>query len=215
MKLIPKKCGKKKYLKGLEEKKKKAVQTEVKVPKKPKTMLMPCMSQKKDKEVVSTRNASESAVKKQLNTFKYISFRLRNGGKQRDVGTQIKYKGDGNNLSLMEMDILRHTGCQWSLILYPGFKGYIKPQDKIDHLFRSPAENLDVKNRLSQSPNSNHVPHFMASFQEQYRNIIENSDSSGLRTNSLRNSSINSDLSSNLKMNNGIGASPFSNDHIK
>lgn len=65
LKLIPKKLGKKKYLKGVEEKKKKAIlQTEVKVPKKPKTMLMPCMSQKKDKEVKSTRNASESAVKK-------------------------------------------------------------------------------------------------------------------------------------------------------
>jgi uncharacterized protein (DUF2164 family) len=88
LKLIPKKLGKKKYLKGIEEKKKKKEPvTEAKVPKKPKTMLMPCMSQKKDKEVKSTRNASESAVKKQLNTFKFISYRLRNGGKQRDVGT--------------------------------------------------------------------------------------------------------------------------------
>ena len=46
------------------------------------------MSQKKEqKEVKSTRNNSESAVKKSLNTFKFISYRLRNGGRQRDVGT--------------------------------------------------------------------------------------------------------------------------------
>ena len=83
LKLIPKKFGKKKYLKGLDEKKKKPapVQTEVKVPKKPKTMLMPCMSKKMDKEAKSTRNASESTVKKNLNTFKYISYRLRNVGR--------------------------------------------------------------------------------------------------------------------------------------
>jgi len=45
MKLIPKKLGKKKYIKGIEEKKKKvAPPPEKKVPKKPKTELMPCMS---------------------------------------------------------------------------------------------------------------------------------------------------------------------------
>ena len=52
LKLIPKKYGKGKYLKGvIEEKKKKKAppQTEVK-PKKPKIVLMPCMSNKKDKE---------------------------------------------------------------------------------------------------------------------------------------------------------------------
>ena len=91
LKLIPKKFGKKKYIKGVDEQKKKkdtAPKTEIKVPKKPKTMLMPCMSQKKEqKEVKSTRNNSESAVKKSLNTFKFISYRLRNGGRQRDVGT--------------------------------------------------------------------------------------------------------------------------------
>lgn len=162
------------------------------------------MSQKKEqKEVKSTRNNSESAVKKSLNTFKFISYRLRNGGRQRDVGTQIQYKGDGNNLSLMEMDILRHTGCQWSHILYPGFKGYIRPQDKIDNLFKSPAEGIDK--RQSQSPSSNHIPQFMASFNEAYRSIVDPSnDSSSLRTNSLRNSSVNSNLSSGYKSN-GIG----------
>jgi hypothetical protein len=51
MKLIPKKFGKKKYLKGVEEKKKKLAppKTDVK-PKKPQTVLMPCMSIKKEKE---------------------------------------------------------------------------------------------------------------------------------------------------------------------
>lgn len=45
MKLIPKKFGKKKFIKGVEEKKqKKPVQTEVKAPKRPKAQLMPCMS---------------------------------------------------------------------------------------------------------------------------------------------------------------------------
>ena len=41
----------------------------------------------------------------------------------------------------MELDILRHTGCKWGKIIYPGFKGYIRPQDKHD-LFRS-AERYD------------------------------------------------------------------------
>jgi hypothetical protein len=70
-------------------------------------------------------------------TFKPVTFTLKNGGKQRDVGTHIRYQGDGKNLSLMEMDIIRTTGCRWSKIIYPGFKGYIKPQDK-ESMYRSP-----------------------------------------------------------------------------
>ena len=34
----------------------------------------------------------------------------------------------------MEIDILNHTGCRWSRIIYPGFRGYIKPQDKQEML---------------------------------------------------------------------------------
>ena len=51
LKLIPKKFGKKKYLRGMEEKKKKPAppKTEQK-PKKPQTVLMPCMMIKKEKE---------------------------------------------------------------------------------------------------------------------------------------------------------------------
>lgn len=48
---------------------------------------------------------------------------LKKGGKQRDVGTQIRYNGDGYNLSLMELDIMKYTGCKWSKIIYPGYKG--------------------------------------------------------------------------------------------
>lgn len=48
-KLIPKKWSKKRYLKGIDEKKKKLKpETPKKVEKKPKTMLMPCMSHKKN-----------------------------------------------------------------------------------------------------------------------------------------------------------------------
>lgn len=133
MKLIPKKLGKKKYIKGIEEKKKKVVPPpEKKVPpKKPKTELMPCMSQKKERDAKTNRDASMSATKKVLPVERkpppLITTKMRNGGRQRDVGTQIQYKGDGSNLSLMELDILRHTGCKWSRIIYVGFKGYIRP----------------------------------------------------------------------------------------
>ena len=59
--------------------------------------------------------------------FRQVVHKVKNGGRQRDVGTQIRYLGDGKNLSLMEIDILRHTGCKWSRIIYPGFKGSQKP----------------------------------------------------------------------------------------
>jgi hypothetical protein len=89
MKLIPKKLGKKKYIKGLEEKKKKPVPPPEKkevVKKKPKTELMPCMSQKKDKEVgKSQRDASASTAKKlapaERKNPALITTKLRNGGK--------------------------------------------------------------------------------------------------------------------------------------
>ena len=47
MKLVPKKYGKKKFIKGIDEKKKKK-EPEKKVKEKPKTTLMPCMSHKKN-----------------------------------------------------------------------------------------------------------------------------------------------------------------------
>merc|ERR1719265_1598575 len=104
------------------------------------------MSQKKEKEVPkSQRDASVSTAKKLAPTERknpaLITTKLRNGGKQRDVGTQILYKGDGSNLSLMELDILRHTGCKWSRIIYSGFRGYVRPQDKHDLLKSSSDRN--------------------------------------------------------------------------
>lgn len=36
---------------------------------------------------------------------------------------------DGSNLSLMEIDILNHTGCKWSPIIFPGFQGQFKIKD--------------------------------------------------------------------------------------
>jgi hypothetical protein len=65
LKLIPKKYGHKRYLRGIEvkEKKKKAPKTDQK-PKKPQTVLMPCMSQKKEIEGKLARNASLPAAKK-------------------------------------------------------------------------------------------------------------------------------------------------------
>ncbi len=36
---------------------------------------------------------------------------------------------DGSNLSLMEIDIINHTGCKWSPIIFPGFQGQFKIKD--------------------------------------------------------------------------------------
>lgn len=118
MKLIPKKFGKAKYLKGIIERKKTVVVEEKKeVKKKPKATLMPCMSNKKDKEKKIETPVKKPYVQKTIVTV------LRKGGHIRDVGTQIPYTGDGKNLSLMELDILAHTGCRWSKIIFPGYRG--------------------------------------------------------------------------------------------
>lgn len=47
------------------------------------------------------------------------------------------YISDGTNLSLMEIDILNHTGCNWSPIIYPGFQGQYKIKD---------SENMGIAN---------------------------------------------------------------------
>ena len=128
--MIHKKWNKKRYLKGVDEKKKKPKpETPKKVEKKPKTMLMPCMSHKKNDDATKEkkRDNSESVVKKirmiQNSISKTIASRFRNGAYVRDIATQIKYKGDGKNLSLMELDILCTTGAKWSRIIWPGYKG--------------------------------------------------------------------------------------------
>jgi hypothetical protein len=51
----------------------------------------------------------------------------------------------------MELDILRTTGCKWSKIIYPGFKGYLKPQDK-EVMFKSPVPDVKVGDFNTQSP---------------------------------------------------------------
>lgn len=93
---------------------------------------MPCMSMKKEKDEKAKNEKNNSTAKKIVkpeiqNIFKQIVTKVKNGGKIREVGTQIRYLGDGKTLSLMELDILRHTGCKWSKIIFPGFKGNIKP----------------------------------------------------------------------------------------
>jgi hypothetical protein len=174
------------------------------------------MSQKKDKEETkkTTRNASQPAVVKKaanVTPFKPVTFQIRNNGKQRDVGTHIRYQGDGKNLSLMEMDILRTTGCKWSKIIYPGFKGYLRPQDK-DMMFRSPIF-LDprIEAFLSkESPADPGLSSFMDSFNKEYTKIVEGGNNgSGLRNNLSRGKSQTSEP--NLT----AGATQFSNELLK
>jgi hypothetical protein len=134
--LIPKKFGKRKYLKGLDhptEKKKK----KVKKPKerKPETELMPCL-QSRRKEIEARRKAEEAEKEKlsekpkarpyrpPITISKPVLHQKRNGVQVRDVATHIKYHGNGTNLSLMEIDILNHTGCKWSRVIYPAYKGH-------------------------------------------------------------------------------------------
>ena len=105
MKLIPKRFGRAKYLRGLEEVKKVKKATEEK-PKIKKQVIttMPCMSASKkerDNKVIK----SESATKKLISINKSVISNIKVHGKHRDVGTQIRYKGDGKDLSLMEIDI--------------------------------------------------------------------------------------------------------------
>jgi hypothetical protein len=124
MKLIPKKFGKQKYLKGIVDRKKQAaLQDEKKeIKKRPKAELMPCMSSSKKE-----RNKQPEAAVKRPFVPRQVVATMKQGGKQRDVGTQITYTGDGRNLSLMELDILYTSGCKWSKIIYPGYKGVRLP----------------------------------------------------------------------------------------
>lgn len=159
-KLIPKKWGKKRFLKGIDEKKKKIkIETDKKTEKKPKTMLMPCMSHKKNDpkkdEENKKRDNSESVTKKirviNNSVSKTVPSRFRNGVFIRDIATQIKYKGDGKNLSLMELDILNTTGCKWSRIIYPGYKGPRIETEKIIERIDESQETSHFFNNISQS----------------------------------------------------------------
>lgn len=124
-KIIPKKFQKSKYIRGVnEEKKKKKVEEEPekKIQKK-KTTLMPCMVKAKEARDASKNAKKVESQKKTIKIAKSVVTKIKNDGKHRDVGTQIKYTGDGTQLSLMELDILKHTGCRWSRTIYPGYKG--------------------------------------------------------------------------------------------
>ena len=64
----------------------------------------------------------------------------------------------------MELDILRHTGCKWSKIIFPGFKGYIKPSERgsaVKDAFLSAEkfhnESANRSLRVSQSPSVEHT----------------------------------------------------------
>ena len=92
----------------------------------------------------------------------------------RDVATHIKYTGNGTNLSLMEIDILNHTGCKWSKIIYPGFKGA-----KSD--FRS--ERASLHDASSITPvNKGQIGKFSYSFNSD----IAKTDGEALRANSKK-----------------------------
>jgi hypothetical protein len=107
------------------------------------------------------------------------------------VGTHIRYLGDGRNLSLMEMDILRTTGCKWSKIIFQGFKGYLKPQDK-DMMYKSPV--FDPK--IEVSPGVASLSNFMESFNREYVRIVDGPGrNGGLRNSEAKNKSLGSEKS--------------------
>ena len=148
------------------------------------------------------RDASQSTVKKQGSSApKLITYKIRQGGRVRDIGTHIPYKGDGKSLSLMEIDILRTTGCKWSKVIYPGFKGYLKPHEK-QEIYKATdqyemdasllVENKDVSAALS--PKSIKEDSLISSFTKEFSKIV---DGSGLRnckeeTNPFQNEAITS-----------------------
>lgn len=171
------------------------------------------MSAKKENDAKTTRNSSMPAtVTKKIQAvapFKPITWQMRNGGKQRDVGTHIRYQGDGKNLSLMEMDILKTTGCKWSKIIFPGFKGYLKPHEK-DMMHRSPIIDPKIEGFLSQSSADKGLTNFMESFNKEYSKIVDGSANSGLR-NSVCSRGKSQTSETNLK----IGMSPFSNELLQ
>lgn len=187
MKLIPKKWGKAKYLKGLLEKKK-VVQVEEKkeIKKKPKATLMPCMIQIKKERDRDKSLKSEQPTKKQY-VQKTIVTVLRKGGKQRDVGTQIPYVSDGRNLSLMEQDILATTGCRWSKIIYPGYKG-VRPSVResfisVERLLQDCQIRNGSEHRMTMSTPTKQN-NFMSNFKQNERTLnnteVDKSDSKSL-----------------------------------
>lgn len=104
---------------------------------------------------------------------------MRNGLQVRDVATHIKYIGNGTNLSLMEIDILNHTGCRWSKVIYPGYKGA-----KSD--FRS--ERASIHDASSITPMNKGMS---GKFSYNFNSDIAKTDGDALRSNSKRNATMN------------------------
>lgn len=84
MKLIPKKFGKQRYLKGVVDKKKQATAPEEKkeIKKRPKAELMPCMSSSKKE-----RNKQPEVAVRRPFVPRQVVTAVKIGGRQRDVGT--------------------------------------------------------------------------------------------------------------------------------
>lgn len=61
-------------------------------------------AQKKERDNKKAREDSEK--KRGVSITKSVIANTKIRGRFRDFGTQIRYKGDGKNLSLMEIDIL-------------------------------------------------------------------------------------------------------------
>jgi len=79
----------------------------------------------------------------------------------------------------MELDILRHTGCQWSKIIYPGFRGNTKPFLDKAELFKS-ADKFEKDGILNPSSLLMMSPGplkntFMSSFNTEYHKLMDNS----------------------------------------
>lgn len=111
----------------------------------------------------------------------------------------------------MEMDILRTTGCKWGKIIYPGFKGYLKPHEK-DMLHRSPMVDPKIEEFLSQSPAAqpdNGLTNFMQSFNKEYTKIVDGSGTS------LRNSAASKGKSQTSDTMQMCVNAPFSNELLK
>jgi hypothetical protein len=84
----------------------------------------------------------------------------------------------------MEIDILNNTGCQWSKIIYPGFKGNPKPFLDQYELFRS-ADKFEREGAMNPhglltSPIAKLNSNFISSFNTEYNKVMERSNGCGL-----------------------------------
>ena len=95
----------------------------------------------------------------------------------------MKYAGDGQNLALMELDILHHTGCKWSKIIYPGFKG--NKEKALKEINDTPISNF--LHTMSPTQQSNTVLH---SFNQEFSRRVEETNGSLRRKSSASKTSL-------------------------